>query len=453
MKKSIKILLLCLFSPSMLFAQMHFEQGLTWQQIKDKAKKENKYIFLDCYATWCGPCKLMDQSVYSDTTVGKIINPLFISMKVQMDSAKNDNETTRSWYPDAHQLMYDYQVAQFPSLLYFSPGGKLLHKSIGFSKPVDFLRQCFNATDPKQQEYANLEKFRMGKLPDAAIPELIAALGRAADQGAATEVAEKYIRNYLLKLPEELLFKSANINLLGKYLKSSQDKIFELFYKQQGAVDRATSKGNADNLIASVITREEIYTKLWSDAQKKNRLTDKPDWRAIYDRIEKKYTNHYAEETVTDAKIEWYRQTSEWPELISAEIQMIETSALDSTGHLRSSWANTVNTINYEDIFKHSKDKSFLTKAAIWAKMIVDNKPDEPDYIDTYANLLYKAGEKKQAIQWETKATELKLLWYKKIEREGDRYPGRLKAKRAELYEMTGTLQKMKMGKATWPDK
>ncbi|MBO9572315.1 MAG: hypothetical protein J7497_08925, partial [Chitinophagaceae bacterium] len=32
---------------------INFEVRLTWQQIKDKAKAENKFIFVDCYATWC----------------------------------------------------------------------------------------------------------------------------------------------------------------------------------------------------------------------------------------------------------------------------------------------------------------------------------------------------------------------------------------------------------------
>src|SRR5689334_7898174 len=33
--------------------------GLSWEQVKQKAQLEKKYIFLDCLATWCGPCKMM----------------------------------------------------------------------------------------------------------------------------------------------------------------------------------------------------------------------------------------------------------------------------------------------------------------------------------------------------------------------------------------------------------
>ena len=42
---------------------IHFVNGLSWQEVLQKAKAENKYIFVDCYATWCGPCKAMDKEV------------------------------------------------------------------------------------------------------------------------------------------------------------------------------------------------------------------------------------------------------------------------------------------------------------------------------------------------------------------------------------------------------
>ncbi len=50
-----------------------FENELDWQQVLAKAKAENKYIFVDCYATWCIPCKKMDTDVYSSQKVGDFL--------------------------------------------------------------------------------------------------------------------------------------------------------------------------------------------------------------------------------------------------------------------------------------------------------------------------------------------------------------------------------------------
>src|SRR5687768_17445714 len=78
-----------------------FEQGLSWDQIKAKAKAQNKYIFIDSYATWCGPCKAMDQDVYPSEKVGNFFNDKFVSVKVQFDKMEQDTEQVKKWYADA----------------------------------------------------------------------------------------------------------------------------------------------------------------------------------------------------------------------------------------------------------------------------------------------------------------------------------------------------------------
>lgn len=41
---------------------INFELG-TFEEALAKANKENKLLFVDCYTTWCGPCKQMDKYV------------------------------------------------------------------------------------------------------------------------------------------------------------------------------------------------------------------------------------------------------------------------------------------------------------------------------------------------------------------------------------------------------
>ncbi len=57
-----------------------------WNEVLLKAKNEGKYIFVDCFATWCGPCKEMDKNVYPMDKVGLLVNEKFISVRLQMDS-------------------------------------------------------------------------------------------------------------------------------------------------------------------------------------------------------------------------------------------------------------------------------------------------------------------------------------------------------------------------------
>jgi thiol:disulfide interchange protein len=114
--------------------------NLNWQQVRKLAKKENKYIFVDCYATWCKPCKKMDKNVYTNDSVGALLNARFISVKVQMDSTKADNECTRKWYRRAKRMRIAYDVSTYPTFLFFAPNGKIVIKTFATNRRISLCR-------------------------------------------------------------------------------------------------------------------------------------------------------------------------------------------------------------------------------------------------------------------------------------------------------------------------
>jgi thiol:disulfide interchange protein len=67
----------------------HAHNPVDWypwgQEAFDRAKQENKPIFVDTYASWCEPCKWMDQNTFSQTTVGDFFNKNYISWKVDVE--------------------------------------------------------------------------------------------------------------------------------------------------------------------------------------------------------------------------------------------------------------------------------------------------------------------------------------------------------------------------------
>ncbi len=62
-----------------------------WAAIVKKAKAENKIIFLDAYASWCGPCKLLQKNVFTRSDVGELFNKNFINVKVDMERGEGHN--------------------------------------------------------------------------------------------------------------------------------------------------------------------------------------------------------------------------------------------------------------------------------------------------------------------------------------------------------------------------
>lgn len=57
----------------------------TWEEAKQVAASQNKYIFLDFYADWCVTCKQMDNSVFKDEIIVRNIAEHFIFYKIDID--------------------------------------------------------------------------------------------------------------------------------------------------------------------------------------------------------------------------------------------------------------------------------------------------------------------------------------------------------------------------------
>ena len=214
MKKTILLLLLCL--PFLSIAQgIKFEEGLTWRQVLAKAKAENKYIFVDCYATWCGPCKMMDEEIYPLKEVGDIYNGQFVSVKVQMDKTDKDDSLVKNWYIDAARLLSTYTVSSFPTFLFFSPDGKPVHKVAATKSVEGFIELAKNAKDPDRQYYRVLQDFQPGKLDIADLKGLANSF-RYSDTGLAGMIA----LDYLNRIPKSELSAENNLGFMRRFPKS-----------------------------------------------------------------------------------------------------------------------------------------------------------------------------------------------------------------------------------------
>jgi thioredoxin 1 len=101
---------------------------LSFEQAKAEAKKTGKLIFMDAYASWCGPCKMMDRNTFSDESVGKFFNEKFINLKVDMEKSA-----------DGPTLSRLYSVTAYPTFLWIDGDGKVVKREMGYRTPEQFL--------------------------------------------------------------------------------------------------------------------------------------------------------------------------------------------------------------------------------------------------------------------------------------------------------------------------
>lgn len=217
MKK--EVLLWLMLSPLLLFAQtsspgkgIKWVQGLSWRLIMEKAKAERKYIFLDCFATWCGPCHAMDKDVYPDEKVGEAINERFIAVKVQMDKTAYDNDTIKIWYRDASAIEKNYAINAFPTFLFFSPDGQPLHRAVGYRKPTEFVTLVADALNPEKQYYALLKNYKPGKLDTSELKGLARAL-----RNSGGDLAARLAIEYLSRIQPSELSSEDNLMLMCEF--------------------------------------------------------------------------------------------------------------------------------------------------------------------------------------------------------------------------------------------
>jgi thiol:disulfide interchange protein len=80
MKKSLILIVSFILFLSVQAEGIVFFTG-SFEEAKKAAAAEGKLIFMDAYASWCGPCKMMSNNVFPLDNVGAYFNDQFYQLK------------------------------------------------------------------------------------------------------------------------------------------------------------------------------------------------------------------------------------------------------------------------------------------------------------------------------------------------------------------------------------
>ncbi|AWK05733.1 hypothetical protein HYN56_16405 [Flavobacterium crocinum] len=179
--KKIAIVLIMLWGLPKLSAQgISFEHS-TFKEVLAKAKAEKKLVFMDCFTTWCGPCKMMAKEIFPQQNVGDYMNANFVSIKMDMEKG------------EGIELTKTYDVNAYPTLLFMDSDGKVVHRATGADKAEDFIEQAKIAFDPSKQ-LDNLDKqYQSGKRDLAFLSQYVRALYAAYKLDVIEKVGKEVI--------------------------------------------------------------------------------------------------------------------------------------------------------------------------------------------------------------------------------------------------------------------
>ncbi|MNK45514.1 Thioredoxin-1 [compost metagenome] len=221
---------------SFFFLIFAFQLGFSQQNIKfedsdfatllAKAKTEKKLIFLDAYATWCGPCKLMERNVFTDAKVADYYNKNFINAHFDMEKG------------EGRELAAKYGIRSYPTLLFLNGEGEVVGKELGYLNTADFYALGTKNNKPELVNSNLKDEFLNGKLDQPALLNFI-SLYSGKDPILAKQASEKYFVN-----KKDKAFSGEEINALLNFTQSVDDANYKVFQQNKSAIVELLTEKN-----------------------------------------------------------------------------------------------------------------------------------------------------------------------------------------------------------------
>lgn len=365
---------LSIFS-ALFIGALAFAQGITFEDtnfsaILAKAKKENKLVFIDAYASWCGPCKLMVKNVFPQKAVGDYYNSHFVNAKIDMEKG------------EGIELAKKYNVKAFPTYLFVDGNGEVVHRTLGYVEENDFIQFAKDAGDPNKRLGALKQKFENGE-KDPEFLKNLAGLTMYNDAEFAARVMDRYFSGKT-ELDRD------DIQMMLSATQSTDSPLYKTFVAKKAEITKILPAERYDSFDKNIKVNTAIRKAYNADTKK---------WNDSYFMTEaqKFLTKEEAEKILKRAKASRALKDKDIPTYEKTIIELYKDPSASTSEELNSiAW----------NFFENVTSKASLEKAVTWAQESV-KKSENYANTDTLANLYNKTGDKKNAKLWAEKSIKL----------------------------------------------
>jgi hypothetical protein len=275
-----------------------------------------------------------------------------------------------------------YAVKNYPTFLWIDGSGKQVHRSVGSTSVASFLDITHNATNPKENLAWLAEQYKSGNRNAPMLLAYANALSKAYDMTYQTVIDEYFHLQTGADLAsrdnwQAILDFTPNMN---SYIWSMMVKDPKPFYERYG-------KDSVDHVMDNLA----LQSLSFAAQQKDSILLEKAINRL------KQSSNKEVLAEAASGELDYYKRNK----------NMVKYAMLahDYVGKYFMNDAKTLNAICWT-YFMHVDNKTQLAEAEQWIAQSV--KLDDQYYnTDTYANILDKAGKKKEAIEMAKHSIEM----------------------------------------------
>lgn len=337
-----------------------FQKITNWNTTVQKAKSENKLIFVDCYTDWCGWCKVMDKKNFADTLVLKTMksNMNCYSLEMEKDSV-------------GMLLRYQYGVNVFPTFLIFNSQGFLLSKQMGYMEKTEWLQYLDSIGKMAIATNGNGIFKRPGFPPMDAknVPEWYRKFVFNKDFNIYEDSTESGFKAQLSKITDP--FQQFAVSGLGYY--HFNDALTQRWLDNLPIYDSLFGKD-----LTNPITLNLLSIQI-------SKATNSHNWALFNEKLTllMKYSDN-PEAMKSSQLIEWYEKQGDW----NKALDIFEVSSYVK-------YPESLNSFAWS-IYESSNDKQVLERALKLATTCVSLK-EEYAYLDTKAALEYKLGKLAEA--------------------------------------------------------
>ena len=365
MKKYVAVLSL-FFLLAFTGTGLHAEEGIQFnhdkkfQEVLDMAKAQGKLVFMDCYTSWCGPCKRLAATVFTDSAVGVFFNSTFVNAKFDME--KEDGIT----------ISNKYAIRAYPTLLWLDGDGNVKHKIVGGLDAASLIENGRKSIDPTPGILAGLRKqYTDGSRDVNVLRDYVNALYDS------QEKYEDVFKEYLSHLSASEMSDPKHTKTIFNLTNDIKSPGLSYLVKNKDYYAHLMGEQIFDNKI------NQIATRAVSEAP---RADDKDLYEGAMKLLKANKAPDHAEKTLK-LSMDYYYHMGDWANYDKNASAYVKKYAAKNAAVLNDvAW-------NYYMVI-HNNDQ--LEKAAKWAYAAI-NMDNKYTYNLTYAWLLYKLENYKEA--------------------------------------------------------